>query len=152
MKIRKILSWAAVVAWMVLIFFMSAQVAEESNNLSIGITDKIIKEIEKLIPRVQIDRLRFNHIIRKSAHYFTYMVLGLLTCNALIVGGNMGSRTYLTAMTICFLYAVSDEVHQLFVSGRGGQVKDVLIDSLGSLTGLSVHVTLIRLVRMIKNR
>ena len=29
------------------------------------------------------------------------------------------------------LYAISDEIHQLFVVGRSGSPKDVLIDSIG---------------------
>ena len=35
------------------------------------------------------------------------------------------------------LYAISDEVHQLFVPGRGGQVKDIVIDSAGAIVGIS---------------
>lgn len=37
---------------------------------------------------------------------------------------------------ICILYAISDEVHQLFVPGRGGQVRDVIIDSAGAIAGI----------------
>jgi len=37
------------------------------------------------------------------------------------------------AFTYCFLYACSDEIHQLFVPGRSGKFTDVLIDSAGAL-------------------
>ena len=33
-------------------------------------------------------------------------------------------------------YAASDELHQLFVPGRSGEIKDVLLDSLGVLLGV----------------
>ena len=33
-------------------------------------------------------------------------------------------------------FAALDEFHQLFVEGRAGSLKDVLIDSCGSLTGI----------------
>ncbi|MFW6264934.1 MAG: hypothetical protein ACOC3B_02390 [Bacillota bacterium] len=38
MRLKKVLSWAAVIIWMMLIFYLSAQVAEESSQLSLGIT------------------------------------------------------------------------------------------------------------------
>lgn len=36
---------------------------------------------------------------------------------------------------ICILYAISDEVYQLFVPGRGGQVSDVILDIVGAIVG-----------------
>ena len=39
-------------------------------------------------------------------------------------------------MFICFLYACTDELHQLFIAGRSAEIKDVLIDSFGSLTSI----------------
>ena len=36
------------------------------------------------------------------------------------------------------LYAVSDEIHQLFVPGRSCELRDVFIDSLGVLTALII--------------
>ncbi|HBN85948.1 MAG TPA: VanZ family protein [Clostridiales bacterium] len=152
MKTRKICSWILVVMWMGLIFFMSAQVADQSNEISTGITDRIITGIEKLVPTIRIDRYSMNHLIRKSAHFYTYMVLGLLVCNALMLGKNKKLKTYLTALIICVLYAISDEVHQLFVEGRGGQIKDVLLDSIGSLTGLGLYAVLVRLIRLSRKK
>ena len=35
-----------------------------------------------------------------------------------------------------FLYACTDEFHQLFMDGRAGQFKDVLIDTAGGSTGI----------------
>ena len=40
------------------------------------------------------------------------------------------------AVGICFLYACTDELHQLFSSGRSGQFDDVLLDSIGALLGI----------------
>lgn len=34
------------------------------------------------------------------------------------------------------IYTISDEIHQLFVLGRGGQIKDVIIDSSGAVVGI----------------
>lgn len=43
----------------------------------------------------------------------------------------MGIGALLYSRDLCS-YAISDEVHQLFVPGRGRQVKDVIIDSAGA--------------------
>ena len=42
------------------------------------------------------------------------------------------------ALIICGVYAISDEVHQYFIEGRGPHLKDVLIDSAGAFVGISL--------------
>ncbi|HIU52150.1 MAG TPA: VanZ family protein [Candidatus Merdicola faecigallinarum] len=34
------------------------------------------------------------------------------------------------------IYAITDEIHQLFVPGRSGEIRDVLIDGLGIIVGI----------------
>lgn len=41
------------------------------------------------------------------------------------------SKTCLYSLLCTFLYACSDELHQLYVGGRAGQFTDVLIDTTG---------------------
>ncbi|MBR0386198.1 MAG: VanZ family protein, partial [Clostridia bacterium] len=43
-------------------------------------------------------------------------------------------------------YAALDELHQLLVDGRSGQVRDVGIDSAGVLTGVLAAAGMIRLM------
>ena len=40
---------------------------------------------------------------------------------------------------ICVLYAITDEYHQTFVAGRSGELRDVVIDSLGALLGILIY-------------
>jgi VanZ family protein len=40
---------------------------------------------------------------------------------------------------LCFLYACSDEIHQLYVPGRSGNIKDVFVDSIGISLVLVVY-------------
>lgn len=133
---RKILPWILVLLWMALIFYLSHQPATKSNGLSKGTTEIIVKTVEKVAPKVDINKRNFNHIIRKNAHLFAYLVLGILVANGLRSIGVVGYRAIGFALLICVIYAISDEVHQLFVPGRGGQVKDVLIDSAGAVVGI----------------
>lgn len=137
-----ILSWIVVFIWMLMIFNLSSQVREESNNLSKGITEIVIGTIEKISPDADFDMDKFNHIIRKNAHFFAYLVLGILMFNAMRRSGVDGVRW---ALLICVIYAISDEVHQLFVNGRGPQVKDVFIDSAGAVVGIGIYVVISRI-------
>jgi VanZ family protein len=43
--------------------------------------------------------------------------------------------------SLVVLYAVSDEIHQLFTPGRSGEIRDVLIDSVAGMVGIwLIHV------------
>ncbi|MFY9568073.1 MAG: VanZ family protein [Acetivibrionales bacterium] len=135
---KRTISWALVLLWMALIFFLSSQPADQSNELSTGITEAIARTIEKIIPGTEIIIGELNHVVRKNAHFFAYMVLGILTMNALRSSGADRKKAFLLAMVICVIYAASDEIHQLFVPGRGCQFTDVLIDSAGALVGSGI--------------
>ncbi len=132
-----IISWIAVFLWMLLIFYLSAQVADDSNDLSIGFTQIILNIVEKIAPNFEFDIGTFNHIIRKNAHFFVYLVLGFLVLNAL---NRSGFKNIGLALLICVVYAVSDEIHQAFVPGRGPGVRDVFIDSVGSAVGIGIYL------------
>lgn len=132
-KIKKTLPWLLVILWMALIFYLSHQPATESSDLSAGLTEFIMGIINKILPNAIFGFEGFHHVIRKNAHFFAYLVLGLLVANAM--RGYRG-RKVLVAVLICVLYAMSDELHQTFIPGRAGQVMDVVIDSAGSVVGV----------------
>lgn len=136
------LSWIVVFLWMALIFFSSAQVADQSNELSRGITKTIIEVVEKVSSGLSLDISLLNYLLRKSTHFFAYFVLGILVLHALKKNKVNGFSALVLAFGICALYAVSDEVHQLFVPGRGGKVTDVLIDSSGAIVGIVLYVVM----------
>lgn len=117
--------------WMFLIFLMSSFDATESANQSNFIVN-IITDIFKI---ENIELLSF--IIRKLAHFTEYLILGFLTINML--NKNDISKKYLLSILICIIYATSDEIHQIFVPGRACQIRDVLIDSIGSITGVYLY-------------
>ena len=147
MTYKKVLSWAVVVFWMTVIFSLSSQVAEQSDKLSVGITGIIAQVIERAFPMLDIEISSFNYIIRKNAHFFAYLVLGVLVINALRRSGIYSYKSVALTLIVCGLYAISDEIHQLFVPGRDGQVKDVIIDSAGSVVGVGVYMTIERIFK-----
>ncbi len=134
-----ILSWGAIFLWMSLIFYLSHQPAAQSDQLSIGITELILQKIRKILPIIELDIEVFNHIVRKNAHFFAYLILGVLVINGLNRSGMSGHKQIMLSTIICILYAISDEVHQSFVPGRGPGVMDVLIDSAGAIVGIWMY-------------
>ena len=67
-------------------------------------------------------------VLRKIAHACEFAVLGALLLRAL--------RDERAALAAGIAYAISDEVHQLFVPGRVGSPLDVAIDSAGVAVGV----------------
>ncbi|MGN1322896.1 MAG: VanZ family protein [Bacilli bacterium] len=126
-----IISWMLLVIWMIFIFIMSSFNGNISSNQSGSIADLIynlfnISDTEKV-----------SLIVRKCAHVSEFFILGILVIN--LVSKYNVKHIYLISFIICVLYASSDEFHQLFVSGRSGQVTDVLIDLIGVVLGLSIY-------------
>ena len=115
-----------VIIWMTFIFAMSSFNSTESSSQSNFIVDIVSKILN--IDNIELLSL----IIRKLAHFTEYFILGLFVYN-LIYGYN--KKKYV-ALIICILYAMSDEIHQLFVPGRSCQMLDVCIDSIGSMLGI----------------
>jgi VanZ family protein len=82
------------------------------------------------IPSLSTDLGTWDTVLRKLAHLAEYAILGALLLRAL--------RTPVGAVALAGVYAVTDEVHQLFVEGRHGAPLDVGIDVVGALAGVLV--------------
>lgn len=133
------IAWLVILFWVILIFSLSAQPVRKSDKLSKKVTVNIIKMIEKVAPQVEMDLQRTNHLLRKKAHFFLYLVLGMLVLNIIRKSGVKGCKGIFISLLICIVYAISDEIHQLFVPGRGAQVMDVFIDSGGAFAGIILY-------------
>lgn len=118
-------------AWMSLIFYMSSCNGESSGNMSSSLLLFIarilnIEDTENFI-------LNYAFIIRKLAHFTEYFVLGILMYINL---HTKTKKALMFSVLLSFLYAISDEIHQLFVSDRVFAYFDIMIDTLGSLFGV----------------
>lgn len=127
-KNKKIVSTVFVIAWMIIIFVMSSYNSVDSSNQSNVIVDVIVNIFN--ITSVNI----ISVIVRKLAHFSEYLILGILVANMI----KYYDKKHLIGVTICILYAISDEIHQLFVPGRSCQILDIVIDTIGSCIGLAV--------------
>ena len=138
MKVLKII---LLILWMMIIFAFSNQKAVDSSNLSSGLIDRTVVKVYKVFygdiskEKEEVIIEKYSYPIRKLAHYSLYFILGILSF-LVIVDYKNNKKLILYSMLICFLYACTDEFHQLFVYGRSAEIKDVLIDSFGSLTSI----------------
>lgn len=129
------------------IFCMSNEPAEVSADRSGGIADIIapifVKNFEKLDAAEREAVLSTtDHIIRKIAHFCMYATLGALFTFASLYRKRTWLCHILLPLAFGALYAASDEIHQVFVPGRGPLVTDVILDSCGVLCG-ALFVTLL---------
>lgn len=110
---RYLKHWLGVILWAGLIFFLSS------------------------IPYLE-SGLAGDFILRKMAHIFEYFVLTWLLYSALSNHYLQANKKHpshwqalLFVLLLAVLYATSDELHQTFVPGRSGNLRDVAIDSVG---------------------
>jgi VanZ family protein len=112
--------WLPVVAWMGLIFGLSAQ-----SSL------------------LHLESGWVSLVLSSAAHVLLFGVLAVLWARAL--GGH--PHAWLLALALTALYALSDEFHQAFVPGRTPDPVDLLCDGLGAVVGLWVWAQLQRRLR-----
>jgi VanZ family protein len=122
--------WYPSILMMILIFVMSSFAAADSDQQS----GFIINALTTAFPGLQnVDFL--VTIIRKTAHFLEYAVLGFFTARAL----RLSDKSPWYSILICGLYAATDEYHQTFVAGRSGELADVLLDTAGATFGAFIY-------------
>ena len=144
---------------MVVIFLFSCENAADSTETS-GDTIRLLLNVfypnfQGLAEAAKLEIIEsFQHVVRKIAHLALYIILGALSFISLVTYKNIALK-FRTAISlaVCFLYAVSDEIHQLFVPGRSGQITDVFIDFSGALLATAVLLLIVRFskLKFIKN-
>ena len=151
MRKKNWLIWLLAILLRAAIFSFSAQNANTSGTLSKKVTLQIIDTLpqtRELSELQKVDMVReTENIVRKSAHFVLFAVLAV--CITLVMGTFMKKKwlIYLAAVAFCFLYACSDELHQLFVDGRGASLSDVFLDTAGAVAGILLYMMIKKIFR-----
>lgn len=138
--------------WMYTIFSFSAQPAVESDKVSGTVAYQVVETCNQILhiglseERMELYAQNINYPIRKAAHMTEYAILGLLSFFWLAGYLKLERRTFLLALGLAVLYAVTDEVHQLYVAGRAGRFSDVCIDTAGAALGLLILSFIIKFI------
>lgn len=136
-KVRKWLPAALTVLWVCFIWGNSLQPAEVSGAASGSVTTFFTQWFPWLT----------DHIIRKTAHFTEYAVLGALLSTVLFSLPGGARRHVPLVLLLGLAVPLADETIQLFVPGRSGMLTDVLLDCSGVLFGLAACSLLLLLVR-----
>ena len=130
---RKLLAWLPTLLW------LGAIASFSTDTFSAAHTGRILSRIlhavyGSLSPH-QFEQLHF--LIRKTAHFTVYGVLGCLAFFAWRKTLPAPQRWTWgwsgLAMSVVFVAASLDEFHQTFVPSRTGNSRDVLLDLVGAL-------------------
>lgn len=172
-RIIQIIFLLITAGWMLMTFYMSSRPAVESSDMSEGLglwLARLLKPDYDSLPASEwmayVDVV--HTVVRKIAHFSEYCLLGVWIGVDIYLwpvsairreessGDCMADRrsmksVFLFSWIMASLYAVTDEVHQLFVEGRSGEVLDVLIDSGGALTGAALVCLVLSLVRPVRS-
>ena len=151
-----LISWILVILWMITIFYLSSMNSEVSNTKSKDTINTVVTTtIETTNKDISQDKVNsivniLNKPLRKCMHSIVFFILVVLLINAFYNTNIRNYKAYVFSIIISFIYACTDEYHQLFVLGRTGQFTDVLIDTIGVLLGCLVFYGVYRVIN--KNR
>ena len=138
---------------MAVIFCFSLENSDESSETSMKFTDTAVhiavNDFDDRPLKEQISIMdKATFIIRKSAHFSLFAMLGFFVSMA-VGRRKFFSFTSAAVLLFCFLYAVSDEIHQSFVPGRSCELRDMLIDTSGALAGMLASMLVFFIFRKI---
>ena len=142
--IKKIIKIIFVLIIMLTIFMFSSERDTISSNRSDGI---IINTTEFILGRKLTSKEKEEYVekyvvyVRKTAHFTLYFLLGLAFISFLNEFSFDNKKLLLYTILFVFIYACSDEAHQLFVDGRSGEFLDVLIDTLGGFISSIIYTS-----------
>lgn len=144
MNKNKLISLLLLLTMSCIIFSFSMQIADVSNNQSGFIVNLVLTIFVPLFGNIfSVDTL--THIVRKTAHFAEYSLLGILGANA---NRAWKDSKYSNLFYIYgILNAILDETIQYFTPGRSCQISDMILDSCGYLFG---YIFLLLCIYMIK--
>ena len=125
---------------MILIFLLSNEVANVSSGHSAVIVNAVLNSIH-----INLNESILTFLIRKAAHIFMYFVLGALMLNVVRAHKVSIKKAILLSIVFSLAYASFDEIHQLFIRGRSGELRDVIIDITASIIGIGIFYVFYRI-------
>lgn len=157
MKKIRVISCITTIMIMALIFFFSSQNSVESSTVSKGFTVMVVRAVVSFFIHdgniVEGIVMAIHNMVRKMAHFTIYMSLGISSFTMLYSTLKRTKlKTLIYTCLFCGVYAATDEFHQLFIDGRSGEIRDILIDTSGALTGAVICVIILIVADIISAR
>ncbi len=135
---KKSIAYVLWLLWLFIIFYLSNQ----PGNISGGESSHLIyNTLHFIYTCLNLDTSHLTEFVnvihnplRECMHSLEYLILGVLTINLLIQTQVKENKMIITIL-FCFIYAATDEIHQLFIPGRTFEYFDILMDMVGTLIG-----------------
>lgn len=156
-KIRRLILPTLLILQMCFIFTMSSfghNSSDAQSNLFVDFIAQNFPHVRHGLENNLISLSTLIFLVRKTAHFTEYAILGALFYLNFIQFPRLNRhfKKILLPILFSFLYACTDEIHQIFVPGRSAQFRDILIDTLGASFGAIITYLTIKLFTKIKAR
>jgi VanZ family protein len=132
------------------VIFTASSDAESSRHSSIYF-EPLVHWLFPSMSQAHVEEL--HYAFRKCCHMMEFAILAVLAWRAIrqpvwnrsrplvapkrTVGGWRWDEAGMS-LAIVLLYAASDELHQVFIPSRTGQISDVVVDVIGGSIGLTL--------------
>lgn len=130
-KVFEYIPWILVGCMIIFIFMNSLTPAVDSKQLSSTVTSTVQNLLQSLNVSVEFEFL--HHLIRKTAHFSEYALLGGLI--AIAIQRKPLIKSNIINFCIFLIVPIIDETIQLFTPGRSCEIGDMLIDGSGMIVG-----------------
>ena len=154
-KIRRFILPTLLIFQMCFIFIMSSfghNSSDAQSNLFVDFIAQNFPHVRHGLENNLISLGTLIFLVRKTAHFTEYAILGALFYLNIMQHPkpNQLHKKILLSIIFSFFYAITDEIHQIFVPGRSAQFRDILIDTLGASFGALIAYLIIKLITKTK--
>ena len=134
-KLPAFVWWTTTIAWTLTIYQLS------TSTYGVSLTGWLLSEFLR-ITGIQVSQELFHTIhffMRKLAHLTEYAIYALLLYGSFGAGKDFrwSWRRAVICTFIASGYSLTDELHQLFVPGRGGSIRDSALDASGAVLAMA---------------
>ena len=137
----RVLLWVLTILMCGLIFGFSSQDGDTSMETSGIIAEPIARVISSGMKEMTPSRYAVllndvQAVVRKTAHFTEYLVLGGLVYLLHLSYGR--KACVISSFVLTTFYAAGDELHQWLGGSRTGMWQDVLLDACGAMVGIQI--------------
>lgn len=149
--ILRILFTCLLLLTFLIIFYFSSQNGTSSGGLSRNLMRSIASVFTNNEEKIENAIIIGEPILRKIAHFAIYTSVGIWTMCMMTTYFEKSKKTYdeltikriIISTLIGCAYAISDEIHQFFISNRSAKVIDVVLDTIGVANGALIVALII---------
>ena len=117
--------WGIFIFWVCLTVFLCLQDGKTSGEFSSYFASLINIE---------------ENALRKFAHFFVHFMLAFLAYQAITVSAKKKSTAILSSILLSLLFAITDEYFQIIAIDRSAELRDVIINISGVLSGTIISI------------